>query len=134
MQVYKEQIALSFDEPWMSQDFGVEHNKTSHITQYHLHVIEGPGIPSEEERDIGAEVGAGEHELVSKPSLAGSDPLRASGVSLPQRMILLAATALLLLFAFKGATTYGSDQRLAAFNFLAAVVCAFVAVRPSRRT
>lgn len=129
MRVYKEQIALSFDEPWMSQDFAVEHNSTSHITQYHLHIVEGPGIPDDDEREASAAV---EVELPSEaPSAVMQKPAVAT-ISIGQRTILILASILLLLFAFSGATTYGSDQRLATFNFLAAVACLFFALRKSR--
>jgi len=130
MRVYKEQIALSFDDPWMSQDFAVEHKATSHINQYQLHVIEGPGIPKDDEpaEDLF-------HE--DEPATATPLPGKAMGaaaarMSIGQRSILVAAALLLLLFAFSGATTYGSDQRLATFNFLAAVVCLYLALRRSR--
>lgn len=129
MRVYKEQIALSFDDPWMSQDFAVEHNSTSHITQYHLHIVEGPGIPDDDEREPCATI---EMELPSEetPPTIMQKPAVAN-ISIGQRAILTLASILLLLFAFSGATTYGSDQRLATFNFLAAVACLYVGFRRS---
>jgi hypothetical protein len=130
MRVYKEQIALSFDEPWMSQDFAVEHKSTSHITQYHLHVVEGPGIPEDGETEEYTAVGEEANGTALSPPVRQAAPV--TDISVGQRVILTFAAMLLLLFAFSGATTYGSDQRLATFNFLAAVACLYLACRRSR--
>src|SRR3546814_16724086 len=92
----------------MSQDFAVEHNSTSHITQYHLHIVEGPGIPDEDEREpilaIEADLPSEEspQTIMQKPEVAN--------ISIGQRVILTLASILLLLFAFTGATTYGRSE------------------------
>ena len=130
IRVYKEQIALSFDEPWMTQNVAVEHKASSHITQYHLNVIEGPGIPEDEETEEYTAVGE-EAKGTALPPPA-RQTAHVTAISVGQRLILTLAAMLLLLFAFSGATTYGSDQRLATFNFLAAVACLYLACRRSR--
>lgn len=137
MQVYKEQIALSFDQPWMSQDFAVEYEGTSQITQYYLVAMEGPGIP--EDGTPGEEPGDEYEESLEEseaPEIARtpdtSIAVSPHGISIGQRLVLIVAALLLALFAASGATSYDGDQRLATFNFLAAVACLFLAVRRSR--
>lgn len=134
--VFKEQIALSFDEDWDIQDIAIEHNATTVIPQYHLHVLEGPGIPEmKEERaaedgDDGSWLADASDSLATPVGTTEIVGLRPR-ISWGQRLLLIVAALFFLLFAFSNLSGSAADSHFATFHFVAAVACLYIAFRSS---